>query len=312
MIYANVATKSIVCPTREVSMEITYICEFVTLAETCNYMEAADRLFISQSALSRHIKALEEDLEVQLFDRSTRKVSLSRFGALFLPYAKQIAATRFEYESAISTEKKADHGSIRIGSIPVMSQYHITDLLADFQKENPAVSMDVIEGDSVELMRLLRSGQCDLAFLREGQECTDEFNIVHFDSDQMTAIMSVKHPLARRSFIPIELLRNEPLILLSQNTYMYSICIDACKKAGFTPQVALTMHRASNMLDLARKGMGIVLLNRKPIRSALTEDLVAIDIEPRIITNIDLAYPKNRKLSPGARRFIDMVNIGRK
>lgn len=66
-------------------MEIEYICEFVVLAETCNYMEAADRLFVSQSALSRHIKALEEDLQVQLFDRSTRKVSLSPFGSLFLP-----------------------------------------------------------------------------------------------------------------------------------------------------------------------------------------------------------------------------------
>ena len=284
----------------------------MVLAETCNYMEAADQLFISQSALSRHIKALEDELEVQLFDRSTRKVSLSRFGALFLPYARQMAATRYEYETAIANAKKAEHGNIRIGTIPVMSQYHITDLVADFQKQNPSISMDVIEGDSVELMRLLRSGQCDLAFLREGQECPDEFNIVHFDSDQLTAIMSVKHPMAGRSFIPIEQLRNEPLILLSQNTYMYTLCVDACKKAGFAPHVALTMHRSANMLDLARKGMGIVLLNRKPIQSSLTDDLVAIDIEPRIITNIDLAYPKNRKLSPGARRFIDMVNIGRK
>ena len=288
------------------------MCEFVVLAETCNYMEAADQLFISQSALSRHIKALEDELEVQLFDRSTRKVSLSRFGALFLPYARQMAATRYEYETAIANAKKAEHGNIRIGSIPVMSQYHITDLLADFQKENPGVSMDVIEGDSVELMRLLRSGQCDLAFLREGQECSDEFNIVHFDSDQLTAIMPVGHPLAGRSFIPIDLLRNEPLILLSQNTYMYTMCVNACKAAGFAPHVVLTMHRAANMLDLARKGMGIALLNRKPIQSSLTDDLVAIDIEPRIITNIDLAYPKNRQLSSGVRRFIDMVNICRK
>ena len=110
-------------------MEIEYICEFVVLAETCNYMEAADRLFVSQSALSRHIKALEEELHVQLFDRSTRKVSLSPFGSLFLPYARQIASTRYAYEAAISGALKAEHGNIRIGSIPVMSQYRITDLI---------------------------------------------------------------------------------------------------------------------------------------------------------------------------------------
>ena len=59
-------------PLRGLDIDIEYICEFVVLAETCNYMEAADRLFVSQSALSRHIKAIEEELKVQLVDRSTR------------------------------------------------------------------------------------------------------------------------------------------------------------------------------------------------------------------------------------------------
>ena len=138
-------------------MEIEYICEFVVLAETCNYMEAADRLFVSQSALSRHIKALEEELKVQLFDRSTRKVSLSPFGSLFLPYARQIASTRYAYEAAIAGALKAEHGNIRLGTIPVMSQYGITDLIMRFRQENPGFSMDIIEGDTLELTRMRSS-----------------------------------------------------------------------------------------------------------------------------------------------------------
>ena len=66
-------------------MDLNYIREFVVLANTCNYMEAAEQLFISQSALSRHIKNLEEELGVSLFDRSTRSVTLNAFGMLFLP-----------------------------------------------------------------------------------------------------------------------------------------------------------------------------------------------------------------------------------
>ena len=290
-------------------MEIEYICEFVVLAETCNYMEAADRLFVSQSALSRHIKALEEDLQVQLFDRSTRKVSLSPFGSLFLPYARQIASTRYAYEAAIAGALKAEHGNIRLGTIPVMSQYGITDLIMRFRQENPGFSMDIIEGDSLELTRMLRSGQCDLAFLREGERSTGEFNIVHHDADQLTAFLHRDHPFSGRQFIRIEHLRNEPLMLLSKNTFMYSLCMEACKRAGFTPNVVLTTHRASNMLDLVRKKMGIALLTRRPTLPLLTDDIVAIDIEPRIITNINLAYPKNQTLSMGANRFINMVNM---
>ena len=98
-------------------------------------------------------------------------------------------------------------------------------------------------------------------------------------------------------------------MLLSKNTFMYSLCMEACKSAGFTPNVVLTTHRASNMLDLVRKKMGIALLTKRPTLPLLTDDIVAIDIEPRIITNINLAYPKNQTLGVGARRFIDLVNM---
>ncbi len=290
-------------------MEISYICEFVTLAETCNYMEAADQLFISQSALSRHIKTLEDDLGVQLFDRTTRKVSLSEFGSLFLPFARQIATIRYEYEATISAAKMAEHDHIRIGSIPTMINYHITDLLANFQKSNPGISMDVFEGDTLELTKMLRSGQCDLAFLRQTEESAEDLNMLPFQGDQIVAIMSRKHPFASRSYIRTEQLKNEPLILLSRNTYMYSLCVNTCKKAGFEPHIMLTMHRADNMLDFVRKGMGIALLNRGPTESMLTDDLVAIDIEPRIFTHVALAYPKGKQLNAGAKRFINMIQI---
>lgn len=293
-------------------MDISYVCEFVTLAETCNYMEAADQLFISQSALSRHIKTLEEDLGIQLFDRSTRKVSLTKLGTLFLPYARQIAATRYEYEAAIAAAQNAEHGNIRIGTIPVMSQYHITDLLVSFQKNNTGFSMDLVEGDSTDLVRMLRSGQCDLAFIREGEENTGEFNVIRYDTDQLAAFVPKTHPFAKQSFIRIEQLRNEPLILLSKNTFMHSLCVTSCQNAGFHPNVVLTTHRASNMLDLVRKGMGIALLSRRPTIPLMTDDIIAIDIEPRIITNIDLVYPKNHQLSTGAKRFINLVNISKK
>ena len=68
-------------------MEIEYIKEFVVLAETENYLEAAESLFISQSTLSKHIKIIEKELDVQLFDRTTRKVHLNKYRKMFLKYA---------------------------------------------------------------------------------------------------------------------------------------------------------------------------------------------------------------------------------
>ena len=210
-------------------MDIAYLREFVTLAETCSYMEAADQLFISQSALSRHIKTLEEELDVQLFDRSTRRVSLSSYGHLLLPYAKQLVALRSGFETALANARSARHGNIRIGTIPAMVQYGITDFIAGFRQENPSYTVDIVENDPTDLAKMLRSGQCDLAFLRDGPENTGEFNSIHYTTDTLCAFLRKDHPFAEREFLRIEHLRNQPLILLSKGSLMYNMCVTACR-----------------------------------------------------------------------------------
>ena len=101
-------------------MDIDYIHEFVVLAGTGNYMEAADRLFLTQSSLTRHIQKLEADLGVTLFDRTTRRIELNQYGRLFLPYAEQIALLQKDYTTAFCNELNRERGTIRIGAIPVM------------------------------------------------------------------------------------------------------------------------------------------------------------------------------------------------
>lgn len=288
-------------------MEIDYICEFSVLAETCNFLEAADQLFISQSSLSRHLKTLEKELGVPLFDRTTRSVTLNGFGQLFLPYARQIAAIRYEYTTAIGNAVNAEHGNIRIGSIPVMSQYRITDVMMRFRQENPRFTLDVIEADSNQLTKMLRSNQCDLAFIREWDDRDNEFNKVRYTTDTLSALLPPNHPLSREKVLHLEQLKAEPLILLGKDTFMYSLCVQECRKAGFVPQVVFTGHRAENIVDLVRKGMGIALLTRQPTLRLIGDDIVLLDIEPRVTTTISLAYSKVHPLSIGSRHFIELV-----
>lgn len=277
------------------------------LAETQNFLEAADKLFISQSALSRHLKALEEELGVPLFDRTTRKVSLNRFGQLFLPYAKAISRTRYEYTTAFGNALRSEHGSVRIGSIPVMAQYGITDIFVKFQRENANFSLDIVEADSNQLVRMLRSNQCDFAFLRESDDREDEFNKILFTTDSLAALVPQDHPLAKANVLRLDQLKNEPLMLLARDTSMYALCIQECRRAGFEPQVVFTGHRAENIIDLVVKGMGIALLMKKPVMYLSKGNMAVIDIEPRVITSINLAYPKIASMNVAARHFLEMV-----
>lgn len=98
-------------------MEINYIKEFVVLADKRNYMEAAESLFISQSSLSKHIKALKTEIGFMLFDRTTRKIKLNEYGETFLIYAKQIVQLQYQYTTALINQSSQIQQSL-IASIP--------------------------------------------------------------------------------------------------------------------------------------------------------------------------------------------------
>ena len=136
-------------------MELNYIKEFVVLAETRNFLDAAESLFISQSTLSRHIKILEEELGHTLFDRTTRKVSLNDFGHLYLPFAKEMVRVQYDCTTAVYNHLNNISGTITLGTIPVISQYNIYDVMEKFRTENNNFHLNVIESDTTELIDML-------------------------------------------------------------------------------------------------------------------------------------------------------------
>lgn len=285
-------------------MEINYINEFITLVEIGNYLEAADALYLSQSTLSRHIQSIENDLGVQLFNRTTRKVELNEFGRIFLPYARQIQSLKTDYIQALSKQLKSQNNHITIGTIPTMSQYHITDILSRFQTEHSDFSLNIIDADSSDLEVMLREGSCDFAFIRTHEKSDSEFEKLPFFTDHIVAIFPNRHPLASAESVSLDQLKAESFLFLSKGSMMHTLAISACKAAGFTPHVAFTGHRAENIVDLVGRGMGIGLLTRQPLAYIDTQNVSIIDVIPQFTTSISLTYKSEQALSPAARQFL--------
>lgn len=285
-------------------MELNYITEFVTLAETKNYLQAADQLFIAQSALSRHIKMLESELGVQLFNRTTRSVELSEYGKIFLPYAKTIQQIQYDYTTAINNHANNVSGIVTVGTLPVTVPYHIPEILAKFSRENKNFNIVLTENDDIEQ---LRTHSADFIFLRETGIKYQDIITLPFDSDNLAAILPNDHPLAKNKSIQLEQLKDEDFLMLPKTKQLGSLCIKACKKAGFEPQIRYSGLRADNLLALVREHIGIGLLTKKPLFSLNLEGISIVDIEPKIITPISLAYLKNEKLSNSASHFLNCV-----
>ena len=285
-------------------MDIDYIHEFVVLADTGNYMEAADKLFLTQSSLTRHIQKLEADLGVLLFDRSTRHIELNKYGNLFMPYARQISQLQKEYTTTFCNELNRERGTIRIGAIPVMAQYQITDILARFQQENRNFMLDIQEADSLKLIQMLRDEEIDFAVIRESDDASSAFCKIPITQDTLAALMPAGHPLAVKDHIELKQLYRDSFLLLGRDTFMYSLCVRECRSAGFEPHIAFTSNRVDNIIGLVSKGMGVGLLTKRPVMSANHSEIVVVDILPAITTTISLAYLPGKKLTAPQQQLV--------
>ena len=289
--------------------------EFVVLAQTCNYLQAADQLFISQSSLSKHIKALERELGVELFNRTTRRVQLTEHGRVFLPFARKLASTAHDAQAALADASDNERHVIDIGSIPVMVPYGITALLNRFEREHPNVRLHIVEGEADQLKELLRKRQLDLAFIREwdgdvGLDDGDaEFATVDYADDCLAAVLPADHRLASRQSIRLGELANDEFLLLPQGTVMNALITDACAVEGFVPEVRYRGTRAENIIDLVSRGMGVSLLMRTPAAYLTRTAVSIVDLENPIITHVKLYRLRDREPSAAAREFLDFLPL---
>jgi len=288
-------------------MELGHIHEFCVLAETENYLEAACDLDISQSTLSRHIQGLEEELGTPLFTRSTRRVRLSAYGEILLPYARQMLEIERNIRGDFALERRAAKKALSLGMIPAMSQYNITGILASFQKRDAGVSFEITEAESAELKDKLRGKTLDFAFVREVDESEREFISIPFALARLAAVLPASHPLAAETSVRVKDLRSENFLLLPEGTLMHKLCIDACKAAGFEPRICYTGHRANNIIELVAKGMGIALLTGPPALALSTGNIAVVNLDPVIETRIDFIYLAKRMLSLEGRAFLRYI-----
>ncbi len=304
-------------------MDISYWKEFSVLAETKNYWAAAEKLFVGQSSLSKHIKTLETQLGGELFTRTSRKVALTELGKLMLPYAQQIAQLQTQYETAAFNYLSVGSQPLTIGSIPVIPRYHITDLIVKYQLDFPTVHLQTIEEDTLLLRDDLFNHRCDVIFYRDSNQYLehdpDKENCMirlPYCQDKLVAVLPTDHPLAEESSIQLEQLKDEYFALIKNGTMPYNLCVRACRSAGFASHVLFTSHNLEAIFDMVTRGSCVALLFENHVArpyDALNhldkQPFAVVPIEPPIYTTIYMAYLKDEPLTPAAAHFVDYCKL---
>lgn len=291
-------------------METEHIREFVVLARQENFMSAADDLYISQPTLTKHIKALEAELGVQLFDRTTRRVKLNKFGRAFLPYAESIVETCGDARETLSKLAMDMNSTLSLGVLPSFVTYKIPEYLIRFKSRFPDNPIALREGSNEDLLRWLIEGRCNLAFVRLFEDELDSrFITIPMIQDSLVVVVPFGHPLDDgRTSVRVEELQGRELLMSTSATEERMLKI-LCDKTGVNLNVTsrISLGRPGSIVEMLEQGFGPAILMRLPASNSYADKLRIMALEPEINTTVSLVYSKHEPLNTAARSFINIV-----
>lgn len=286
-------------------MRQDYVREFVKLAECCSFQKTAADLYISDSVLSKHIRAMEKEFGVSLFDRTSRKVTLTECGKAFYPHAKEIVAHYEEFQKKLAVLMQQEEKKVSIGALGYMSAYGLYSTIAEFRLSRPDLYVTVSEGKEQTLLEMLKDGKCDFVFTTSAQRVLD-YPKELYKRDRLVVVMSVENHLSRQSHVTIEQISNEQLIIHDpQIDYDPFWCL--CQNTNFVPHIKARVCFNSTILKLVDLNEGIAVMSKIQAEEYIKHGVVMLPINPNISFNAYIVYNKDRKLSMNAQSFLDFL-----
>ncbi len=260
-------------------MEIRNLKTFLKVATLKNFTSAASELGYSQANVSAQIKQLEQELDAPLFNRIGRRVTLTQYAEELLPYALKIVSTAVEMENLLRTEESLG-GTIRVGMVESLFHAVGEDLIREYHRRFPRVSMDIVVDGTAVLKDRLRQDTLDLACIIDDPVPANEWQIFCSFPAKVAPVVNPGHPFASRQKIRPEDISGRELVMMEE-TAPYSIgFMNAMAKSHLDTRPFLTLQSADTAADMAEKDEIIAVIPYYTAARAIREGrLCALEVE---------------------------------
>lgn len=238
-------------------MELEQLRHFVRVAETQNFTRAAEQAGLSQSAVSRSVAKLEEELGRPLFERQTRKVVLTDTGQLLLNRARNVLTMLDDVKTEIGDDGQS--GKLRVGAIPTIAPYFLPERLRSFGKRFPRSQLIVIEDTTDMLLKKIADGEVDVAIaaLPIGAK---HLEVEPLFEEELLLVTSRDHPLAARKSVGVADIAEIPFVLLGEAHCLSENVISYCRQRSFHPVFVEQTTQLSTVQELVALGHGVSLI----------------------------------------------------
>jgi DNA-binding transcriptional LysR family regulator len=287
-------------------MELRQLGHFVAIAEEMSFTRAASRLSYVQSALSVSIRALERDLGVRLFDRTTHGVALTDAGAALLPAARHTLASVEQVRDLAAALHGVLRGTLRIGIMQSFGSLDVPTLLGRFHREHPHVEIEMrpSAGGSQALVEELKRGGTDIAFVSLMEDPVG-VSTTQLDVEELLLVGTPELLPRRRGRVELNALSEVTFVDFPIGWGVRTAVDKAFADAGVTRRVPVEVADVGTLLQLLRAGLGVALLPRSIVGEddALQLRRLASPISWRVV----MALPAGRPVRAAASAFAELV-----
>lgn len=292
--------------------EVEYI---VKISEERNVTRAAEKLFITPSALNQQLIHLEKEIGTPLFFRARSGWTPTEAGEVYLAAARELLRIKRETYNRLQDIVTTKRGTLSIGLPPERGASMFTEVYPAFHQEYPDIVINVCEVSVRKQQQMISRGELDIGFmtLRENQQTDDEYILIN--SEELVLAVPAIHPLCQEAAAPgtgpyldldISLLREEPFALMYKESTMRGVADSIFRQAEFTPTVLFETARAQTILDMVEARMCCGLVSANYVTPEY-RNIAFFCLPDHPTWNITASYKKGSYLSKPARFFIQLA-----
>lgn len=271
---------------------------FYEVATKLSMTEAANKLFMTQPAISQTIKELENEYEIKFFDRIGKKLYLTNDGETFLKYIRRILNLYDECEKEIKKSKDLKSGQLKIGASTTIGIYILTDIIGKYTKLNKGVDVSIIIENTKNISNLILENKIDFAFI-EGPVHSDEIIVKDFCDDELVIITSPEHPWTDKKEICVKEIEKEKIIMRELGSGTREVFEKILISNNIIPTFSLELGNTEAIKKAVEAGLGISCISKRAIqREVEYKKLAIINIKDiKITRKLNLIYHKDKNFS---------------
>ena len=285
-------------------MDIPNLQAFVAVAESGSFSSASELLFLTQPAISKRISALEAELDIHLFDRIGRKVTLTEAGDALLSRAHSILQQVEDSKRAIQNLSGHVSGKLSIGTSHHIGLHRLPPVLRNFTQTYPQVELDLHFMDSEEACNAIEHGELELGIVTLPLTPAGVLNTEQVWPDPLDIVVNASHPLANKTNITLQQLADYPAILPTRGTYTRQTFEQTLRKHKLELNVSLSTNYLETIKMMVSVGLGWSVLPR----SMLNQELITLKIKGiKLERKLGIVWHSGHTLSNAAKAMATML-----